>query len=248
MNRAKWQILLGIFLLALSAAFYLLHYVMFRDVHHIFIYLVGDVAFVFIEVLLVTLILHSVLAEREKRGRLRKLNMVIGVFFSEVGTPLLKAISRWDTDIERLQANMLDDADAPGQALTRIRTSLQGHAYRVNPMQVDWENVCSLLVGHRNFLVRLLENPNLLEHQSFTDLLWAVFHLTEELDARQDFRNLPDSDRQHLGGDVKRVYGQLALQWLAHMEHLSADYPYLFSLALRMNPFTPHPSPVVAES
>jgi len=30
-------------------------------------------------------------------------------------------------------------------------------------------------------LLGLLGNPNLLEHDSFTDLLWAVFHLMEEL-------------------------------------------------------------------
>jgi len=108
--------------------------------------------------------------------------------------------------------------------------------------------VCTLLVGKRDFLVRLLENPNLLEHESFTDLLWAAFHLTEELDARGGFHGLPDTDRQHLAGDVKRVYSQLALQWLAYMEHLKTDYPYLFSLALRMNPFDPNTSPVVSQA
>ncbi len=41
------------------------------------------------QVLLGTLIIHQILGEREKRSMLRKLNMVIGAFFSEVGTPLL---------------------------------------------------------------------------------------------------------------------------------------------------------------
>jgi len=31
----------------------------FTDAHHIFIYLVGDIAFVFIKVLLVTMIIHQ---------------------------------------------------------------------------------------------------------------------------------------------------------------------------------------------
>ena len=244
--RAKWQILLGVLLLGLSAVVYLLHYLIFRDAHHIFIYLVGDVGFVFIEVLLVTLIIHGVLEERERKSRLRKLNMVIGVFFSEVGGELLRALGQWDPDIGTLRAAMIETGGPHGHVLSKIRTCLQRHDYDVLPTKVDWENVCALLVGKRNFLVRLLENPNLLEHESFTDLLWAVFHLTEELDARPGFHGLPDADRQHLGGDVKRVYGQLALQWLAYMEHLSADYPYLFSLALRTNPFDPDTSPVVS--
>ena len=52
MKRAIGPALLGVILLSLSALVYLLHYVIFRDAHHIFIYLLGDLGFVFIEVLL----------------------------------------------------------------------------------------------------------------------------------------------------------------------------------------------------
>ena len=89
MKRFSWQIVLGLSLIVLSIVFYLIHYVIFRDPHHIFIYMIGDIAFVFVEVLLVTLIIHRLLDEREKRARLEKLNMVIGTFFSEVGTRLV---------------------------------------------------------------------------------------------------------------------------------------------------------------
>ena len=96
MKRLNWQILLGVTLLLLSILFYYLHYLIFSDPHHIFIYLVGDIAFVFIEVLLVTLIIHRVMEHREKRSRLEKLNIVIGGFFSEVGSRLLEILSQLD--------------------------------------------------------------------------------------------------------------------------------------------------------
>ena len=86
-------------------------------------------------------------------------------------------------------------------------------------------------------MLGLLENPNLLEHESFTNLLWAVFHLTEELIHRRRLKGLPDSDYKHLSGDIKRIYHLLIAEWLEYMEHLKNDYPYLFSLAMRMNPF-----------
>ena len=41
MKRINWQVLLGMCLLVLSALFYFLHYLIFRDPHHIFIYLIG---------------------------------------------------------------------------------------------------------------------------------------------------------------------------------------------------------------
>ncbi len=89
----------------------------------------------------------------------------------------------------------------------------------------------------RQFLLSLLEKTILLEHEHFTDLLWAVFHLTEELLARDTFCDLPRADHNHLSGDVKRAYHNLIVQWVLYMEHLHNAYPYLFSLAVRTNPF-----------
>jgi hypothetical protein len=61
--------------------------------------------------------------------------------------------------------------------------------------------------------------------------------LTDELENRHYFTKLPESDFKHLSDDIKRVYNQLILEWLDYMKHLKKDYPYLFSLALRINPF-----------
>ncbi|GAH18754.1 unnamed protein product, partial [marine sediment metagenome] len=75
MKNIRWQIFLGVILIALSTVLYLIHYGIFRDAHHIFIYMVGDIAFVPIEVFLVTVIIHRLLNEREKRSIRNKLNM-----------------------------------------------------------------------------------------------------------------------------------------------------------------------------
>jgi len=85
MKKSHWQIRLGVILIALSAIFYLIHYAIFRDARFILLYFIGDVAFVFVEVLLVTLIINEVLNRREKQTLMEKLNMVIGAFFSEWG-------------------------------------------------------------------------------------------------------------------------------------------------------------------
>ena len=91
-----------------------------------------------------------------------------------------------------------------------------------------------------------MENPNLLEHESFTNLLWAVFHLTEELAYRRTVERLARADAAHIAGDIKRAYELLTLEWLAYMKRLQKDYPYLFSLAVRTNPFDPGASVEVA--
>jgi len=37
----------------------------------------------------------------------------------------------------------------------------------------------------------------------------------------------------------------LVRQWLAYMKYLKNFYPYLFSLAMRTNPFDQHASPII---
>jgi hypothetical protein len=101
------------------------------------------------------------------------------------------------------------------------------------------------LVNRRGFLLGLLENPNLLEHETFTELLWAVFHLSEELESRPGFEFIPETDYHHLIGDIKRAYMQLVMEWLDYMKHLKKEYPYLFSLAMRTNPFDPTATPII---
>jgi hypothetical protein len=95
----------------------------------------------------------------------------------------------------------------------------------------------ALLSEKKKTILVMFENPNLLEHDKITDMLWAVYHVVDELQNREDFSTLPDSDISHLSGDVKRAYRLLIIEWLDYMRHLKARYPYLFSLALRKNPF-----------
>ncbi len=245
MKRWDWQIKLGIVLVMLTGLVYLIHYLIFRDPHHIFIYMIGDIAFVFFEVLLVTLIIHRLLGEREKRNRLEKLNMVIGVFFSEVGTELLTYFSDFDPKLDEIKKELVVTSGWTDQEFKQVSKRLKNYKYDIGIQKMSLEDLRTFLTKKRDFLLRLLENPNLLEHEEFTELLRAVFHLTEELGSRKSTKDLPDSDCNHLAGDIKRAYIQLVHQWLDYMKHLKDNYPYLFSLAMRTNPFDQEASPIV---
>ena len=139
---------------------------------------------------------------------------------------------------------IVDDSWSP-EHFDQMEKVLKGHNFKIDARAGDVEDLKRLIVGKRAFLLRLLENPNLLEHDLFTEVLWAVFHLAEELSCRTDVKGLPENDYRHLAGDIKRAYRLLVREWLAHMEHLKNDYPYLFSLAARTNPFDPNASPEV---
>jgi len=241
---SNFIILAGIFM-ALSGLIYFVHFYIFRDIHHIFIYMVGDLAFLPLEVFLVVIVIERILTYREKRAKLQKLNMVVGAFLSEVGSRLLgELIGFFDNSKEISQRLNISQNWTPSDFKKAMDFS-RALSARIDVGKIDLDRLRTFLIQKRSFLLALLENPNLLEHERFTDLLWAVSHLAEELEARPSVKNLPESDLQHIAGDIQRLYGHLAAEWVAYVEHLKANYPFLFSLVLRTHPFQEHPSPVV---
>ncbi len=238
-------ILLAILFIVLSAATYFIHYLIFGDLHHIFIYLVGDLAFLPLEVLLVVLIIERVLTRREQNAKLRKLNMVIGAFFSEAGNHLLLTLLEHFRNKEEISRHLNITAAWTKNDFKRAADFANRLPVDVDLGSLDLAQLKEFLSARREFLLTLLENPGLLEHDRFSDLLWAVTHLDEELEARQSLVSLPDKDLEHIAGDIRRMYDHLASEWIDYVEHLKLNYPYLFSLILRTQPFQEHPSPLV---
>jgi len=244
-NRISWRVKLGITLILVSALFYALNFVVFRNAHDLGFYILIDMAYIPLEVLFVILIVEWAISERERRNLLQKLNMVIGAFFSEVGTDMLRGISDFDPDIEKIRTRLIiTDQWQENDFLDAINV-IRNFDYGLdigkdNPDSIKYlQNLKKFLISKRDFLLSLLANPNLLEHDTFTDLLWAVFHLTDELENRDDLTNLPKMDYAHLAADTERAYSLIIKEWLEYMEHLMDNYPYLFSLAIRTNPFDP---------
>lgn len=235
----KRILIFAVSLIAASLIIYGIHFLIFRDMQYIFIYGLGELAFLPIEVLLVTLVIDRLLEASEKRAMLNKLNMVIGAFFSEVGTEFMRLVFSLDADFDKNRKNFIITSDWTDKMFEATRHSVGSYEYRIRVTGPDLPELKEFLVGKREFMLRLLENPNLLEHEEFSDVLWAVFHLTEELEARKDVTNLSKADYEHLALDTERAYIAVLAVWVDHMRHLKRAYPYLFALATRTNPFDP---------
>lgn len=188
---------------------------------------------------------EMMLNRRERQIRIEKLNLVIGVFFSELGTSLLTTFSRADPQLEEISKSLTLKRGFSEQEFVVISNRIRSYDYRIKIEELKLEKLRDFLGGKTDILLRLLENPNLMEHEGFTEVLRAVFHLTEELLVRDDLQILPETDLAHLTGDAERAYRLVVHQWLDYMKHLKDEYPYLFSLAIRMNPFDREASPIV---
>ncbi len=185
------------------------------------------------------------LSRREQLNRMKKLNMVIGVFFSEVGTKLIRMFVDLDPNAEEIRKGMNINEKWTHQDYRKVSDPLKKFLFDIEISRSELGSLKEFLLTQRDFLVRLLENPTLLEHESFTELLRAVFHLTEELAFREDPKKLPESDQRHIKGDMIRVYHLLVREWVDYMEYLKVNYSYLFSLAMRTNPFNRQASPII---
>jgi hypothetical protein len=227
----------------LSLVLYLIDYLYLGNSKEVVAGFLGNLAFLPVYVIFVMLIVEQKMRERELQAIKNKLNMVIGVFFSEVGNGLLKELSVYIVMCERFKEQLkVTDRwkDADYNAALKF---LNENDTQIECEKCDLEQLKRMLVSKRGFLVGLLENQNLMEHDQVTEMLWAIFHLLEELEARPSFENMPRSDIAHLNNDIKRVFGYLSREWVLYMKHLKQDYPYLFSLAARMNPMLDNPNP-----
>jgi voltage-gated potassium channel len=186
-----------------------------------------------------------IIERREREKRLAKLNMIIGVFYSEVGTRLLRKFSVHDTGIDNIRNALLVSNNWSDEDFKKAHALLKDHSFHLDSRSLPLEELHNFLSQHKGFMLALLENPQLYEHDRFTDLMHAVFHLAEELVSREQLVDLPQTDYNHLSGDITRVYSQLVVEWLTYMQHLKIHYPYLFSLAMRTNPFDAHASAIV---
>jgi hypothetical protein len=239
LSKSRWYFLLALFLVCSSAAVYIVQIILFHREGETAFYLFQDLAFVPVQVLLVMLIIDRLLQKKEKEALLNKLNMIIGVFFNEVGTGLISLFIETEKNHQMLRNEMMINNAWDAKKFIACGRFLAGFNPEVVLTGEVLTEMKAFLLEHRDEMLRMLENPNLLEHDKFTDLLWAVFHLADELHHRVSFEYLPPKDLSHLAGDVSRAYKLIMYEWLEYMKHLNTSYPYLFSIAVRTNPFNP---------
>jgi len=184
---------------------------------------------------------------REELIRQEKLDMVTGLFFSEMGNELLNRFTHLDPDNETLHGILKISKKWKDDDFDKAYKVLKKQRLIIDSSRADFFTLMEYLRNRSDLLLRLLENPIIQEHENFTALLRALFHLRDELLNRSNLFNLLDSDRKHLEGDIVRVYHLLIFEWLRYMHYLKKNYGYLFSLEMRINPFDPDADPVVKD-
>jgi uncharacterized membrane protein len=240
--RLGWKTWLAISLVIISFVLFLIMWEIFTNLRDEEVFLFFEaLAFLPIEVLLVILVIDGLLKSKDRQMRLEKMSMVIETFFSETGSELIRRFLRFDRS-SKIGESLNITAEWTDAQYLSVKESLDSYHFDISCDSAALASLRDFITQKRQFLLTLLANPNLLEHESFTELLRATFHLIEELISRKDLETISKADREHLEGDIRRAYLLLNGQWLDYMLHLKHNYPYLYSLAVRTNPFDPSAS------
>ena len=218
------------------------NYLVLGDPEHIISYIWTHLGFIPVDILVVAFILDEIIERKEKEAMLEKLDMLMSTFFSEVGNELISQLStanKYKASTENLKSiKNWDDKDYENKLNELKSTTIDFQAdIPLENREEFLENLRGLLVSKRDFIINLINNPNLLEKEEFTELINAILHLDEELEHRKDLTLVTDTDFAHLNGDMHRVYNKLVHEWVYYLRYLNKHYPYMIALIIRTNPF-----------
>lgn len=230
MKDLKHYLLVSFILIFLSFIMFFLHYLAFGQLENTLYYSLMSLCFIPINILAVTLVFEKLVERRARFERISKLNMLVGLFFSEIGFVLLKLIVAGD---EKIHALELDFSD-----LKTSDIKLKSHDHKLNFQKINYHELKKLVMESKDILSNLISNENLLEHETFSDLLMALMHLRDEIIFIKHKEQLSKEDCIHIEGDLIRVYKALTLQWINYLSHLKQFYPYQYNGAIKFNPFT----------
>ncbi len=224
-------------LLIISALFFVLQLVFYHNMQEGMFLFFQDLWFLPIHVIIVTFILDRFIALREKKEKLERLNILINDFFNEAGREILKEANGFIYNMDEIKDIFAITGHWKEEDFKKAVAAIdkQSITARISPAHLP--ALKAVLNDKKKNILAMVENPSLLEHDRFTEMLFALYHLADELNAREDLSSLPAADLEHLSLDLKRAYRYLCVEWLYFNQYIKKKYPYLFSLALRRNPF-----------
>lgn len=224
-------------LLLFSVVFYGIQIAIFHRIGDTEFYFLQDMAFLPISVLLVTLGLNTVIVRQERKDKKEKVSVVINEFFAETGTELVIALREHIANLDGIAPKLQLAAEWQDKDFSESIDALTKYSFKAALVQKDLDQLRDTMVNKKDHILRLFENANLMEQDRFTGMLWAVYHVYDELRSRESFTNLPATDIMHLNLDIQRAFQILLIEWIESMRILKKKYPYLYSLAVRKCPF-----------
>lgn len=224
--------LIALFFLC-SIVFLVAQLLIFKRTSDTFFYIFQDMIFLPINAIIVSFILGNMIRENEKKERKSKIGILINEFYAESGEDIIIYLNKFVVDLNEV-ANCIDiKTDWSFADFTKVSNKVSSLNVKFSITEEELDSLYIKLLSKKLNILRLFENQSILEHDQFTEMLWAVYHLLEELRNRNNMQDLSEKDIEHIKVDMKKAYIVLVKEWVIYMQNLKSSYPYLFSLSVR---------------
>jgi hypothetical protein len=190
-----------------------------------------------IQAAIVTFIINKLLSTIEQHKKIKKINVIISTFFIEVGTSIMMVMSELNRNHNEF-CNVININEIKKSNEYQTKKLVKAFAFDIYADPEKLDKLALLLSDKKGFMLSMLENSNLLEHDSFTDMLWAVFHVADELQSRGKLKEIGKGDIDHLSSDLLRAYSAMVLEWINYISYLRDEYPFLYELAKKKSPLS----------
>jgi hypothetical protein len=222
-----------ILFLLCSVAFLIAQLLIFKRTNDTFFYLFQDLIFLPVNAVIVSFVLGNMIKENDRKERRLKINILINEFFAESGEDIIILLNNFIVDLNAVAVCVDIHTDWSDKSFLKTASNVAALDIRFNITEKELDGLYIKLLAKKNNVLRLFENQSIIEHDQFTEMLWAVYHLFEELRNRNNMPDLNERDIEHIKTDMAKAYKLLVKEWVIYMRNLKSAYPYLFSLSVR---------------
>jgi hypothetical protein len=124
MRRFGWQVILAVSLVLGSSILYLGHYAIFREPHDIYVFVSEHIAYIPVEVLLVTVVMHRLLTAFERRRREER-------GLEKVRFKGHTIISGWNENLGSIMENLISSQSNPEIVLVNSKAPEDMNQFRL---------------------------------------------------------------------------------------------------------------------
>lgn len=222
------KIYISLGLIGLSVGLAAIHVFVFGKLDYIKSYFLAHLAFLPIHALVLGVVIEGLMSMREKINNRKKLSMLLGIFFRQVGMDLFAMMVAMVEDRDGFDDVCMVQPDWDRRRFRKAMAELETARFRIRSDRRQLSELAKVLLEKEEIIVRMTSSPHLLEFENLHKALLRLFHLIEEVHFRSDIPNLPDGVVDHLARDTGRALGAMSVLWLEYLTHLKEHHPVLF--------------------
>lgn len=237
-NGLKYKIIRYFRLITLAIIFYFIYYLLFHNTREIWTSLMMGLASAPFNMIITGFLINNILNKRELYREKKQINMVVGIFYNEIGVDLLKLFVNADRNINKIRESCKIKKDFMSKDYENMKSILEKNNFCVDIELIDLNNMKSILNDKCYTIINLVINPVLTNNEDFIETALSVLYLRYELNYRTiDGVFREEYEKEYLIEEINRCYHYLTLRWIEYIEHLKNYYPNIFEKALINSPF-----------